>query len=89
VSALRVALHSWSGIWRTNWRRIALYTAINLAITLCTEAVSRTLGVHLGHEASDYGFLVPLGDGGWAVHRQSQVNLWMTFFASMFGGLGQ
>lgn len=73
--------------WSANSRKILMLTFVNVVITCFTEVVSRTVLVNTITQGSQYGFFV--GDGAWynIINQQSLINITMTFFVSLFGGV--
>lgn len=75
----------WAFHWQSNKGKILMLTSINTTITLGTEFISRSSLKTSPIGGSEYGFVV--GDGVWYnnINKQSLINVWMTFFASLLG----
>lgn len=79
----------WSHIWWEQRGSIALFTTVNVSITTINEMVARTIVPEPPSEGQklQYGFFVFDPKGAVHIHRQSLVNIFMTLFASLFGGV--
>ena len=83
---IRVGILAWSSCWWSNRSPIIMLTVINTGITTGMEIVTRSVSAPLTSSADDYHFLVKNENGGTSINRQSLINMWMTFFASLLGG---
>ena len=83
---IRAGIIAWSTCWYSNRAPIVMLTVINTAITTGMEVVTRSVSAPLTASAEDYHFLVKDESGQTSVNRQSLINIWMTFFASLLGG---
>jgi len=83
---IRVGILAWSSTWWINRTPIVMLTVINTSITTSMEVVTRSVSAPLTASADDYHFLVKDGLGRTTINRQSLINIWMTFFASLLGG---
>jgi len=82
-SAVGQLMQSWAGHWAENKEKILLLTAINTTITFSTEFVSRTALSKRIKDSEGFSFLVGNGSFWKTINRQSLINVWMTFFASL------
>lgn len=85
-SPISYAFTKWAQNWWVNRSSIMLLTAVNTFLTTGTEIAARTLVHPLTKESEHYGFFVTAKNGVTSVNRQSLINIWMTFFASILGG---
>lgn len=83
---IRVGIAAWSNCWWGNRAPIVMLTVINTGITTSMEIVSRSVAAPFTHNADNYHFLVADEKGNTTINRQSLINIWMTFFASLLGG---
>lgn len=81
-SAVGLWFQSWVSHWSENKEKILVLTAINTSITFSSEFVSRTLLAPKFNDA-DLSFVVGEGSFWKRINRQSLINVWMTFFASL------
>jgi len=86
--AASVGMVRWANQWWLNRQSIVMLTAVNTTLTTGMEFVSRSIAEqwHPAEERNDYAFIVAEPDGSQSINRQSIVNIWMTFFASLLGG---
>jgi len=83
LSPVGTMVVSWAQHWGQNRQKIITLTLINTSITLGTEFVSRSVlasGLETGDE---YKFLVKNDKWYKSINKQSLINVWMTFFASL------
>lgn len=85
VSVLGQFVTKWADHWVSNRSKIITLTSINTGITFTTEFISRTV-LSVNH-SGDNGYKFVVGKGPWYknINRQSLINIWMTFFASLIG----
>jgi hypothetical protein len=83
---IRAGVLAWSTTWWCNRTPIVMLTLINTSLTTGMEVVTRSVSAPLTSSADDYHFLVKDPAGHLTVNRQSLINIWMTFFASLLGG---
>lgn len=85
VSPVGGAIAKWAHYWGANSSKIITLTTINTTMTFGTEFVSRSILSNSLTTSDEYKFIV--GDGVWYnnINRQSLINIWMTFFASLLG----
>jgi hypothetical protein len=83
---IRSAMVAWSSCWMANRSAIVMLTAVNTSITIGMEVVTRSVSAPLTAQSEDYHFLVKDKSGLTTINRQSLINIWMTFFASLLGG---
>jgi len=83
---IRAGMSAWSACWWANRSPIITLTVINTAITTTMEVVTRSVSAPLTNSEEDYHFLVKDSAGNTTINRQSLINIWMTFFASLLGG---
>lgn len=82
---LLVPVAAWSHYWATHRGSILMLTAVNTSITVSSEAGARFLWpVFTGEH--EHNFFVKTESGATTIHRQSLINILMTFFASLVGG---
>ena len=81
--ALGVVQGRWATHFATHWwenrQSIVLLTAINTSITAASEFTARSV---LRGER----FFPSVPRGSFRIHKQSLINIFLTFFASLFGG---
>jgi hypothetical protein len=85
VSSIGGAAAKWAHYWGANSSKIITLTTINTTMTFGTEFVSRSILSRSLTKDKSYRFIV--GEGRWYnnINRQSLINIWMTFFASLLG----
>ncbi|MCX6117132.1 MAG: hypothetical protein NT027_06300 [Proteobacteria bacterium] len=83
---IRVGMSAWAQCWVANRSSIVMLTAINTSITVGMEVVTRSVSAPLTSSSEDFHFLVEDAYGVTTINRQSLINIWMTFFASLLGG---
>ncbi len=85
VSPVGGAVAKWAHYWGANSSKIITLTTINTTMTFGTEFISRSILSNSLTKNKEYKFIV--GEGSWYnnINRQSLINIWMTFFASLLG----
>lgn len=85
VGAVGGAVAKWAHYWGANSSKIITLTTINTTMTFGTEFVTRSILSSSLTTDKSYQFIV--GEGTWYnnINRQSLINIWMTFFASLLG----
>ena len=76
----------WVSTWWAHRDSIATFALINTVVTAGSEMVTRGLTAPLARHPERERFLVNARDGSSRFHRQSLINICMTFFASLLGG---
>lgn len=86
VSAVGGAMAKWAHHWAANSSKIITLTTINTTMTFGSEFVSRSILSNSLTKDKEYRFIVS-DNGAWYnnINRQSLINIWMTFFASLLG----
>lgn len=78
----------WATHWTMNRSSIIAMTSVNTVLTAGMEFISRSVSAEMlpKSEANSYRFIVVDSDGKSTINRQSLINIFMTFFASLLGG---
>ncbi len=82
---LLAPIAAWSNYWVTHRASIMMLTVVNTSITISSEAGARFLWPVVTGE-HEHNFFVQTESGATTIHRQSLINIFMTFFASLVGG---